>query len=312
VNTVIVAIVRQRRCPALRPSLGHWQPGSLGGILRPSSHYMLLASANVLAYQVPLLLMQRILGPDIVTVFSLTRTVYSMSRRVLYLVTNSLSAEITLVVGQKDWPRLQRLYELSERVILMLTPPITFGSMLATPLLLQLWLHKGLSQFHPGICLTLGVTVSVLSIKEHKYQFQFSSNQIGGISWQTLLIYGATALLSIPLMSRWGIQGYLVAWLVSETLQLFYLLHLNDRLFAGHGQLNHAPVRQLLLCLAGCTVLLYWPEHHIQQLPFVWQGVASLALFVALGAFCYRVFGLAEVREMFWKKLTARFQPAGV
>jgi O-antigen/teichoic acid export membrane protein len=184
-----------RRCPELRPNLRYWRKGSLGSILKPSAQYMLLASANLMAYQLPVLLMQRFLGPTVVVVFSLTRTVYSMSRRLLYVITNSLSAEITMIYGQQDWPAMHRLYVLSERLILLMTPPITFGSMLATPLLLQLWLHKG-NLFNPGICVTLGLTISILSIKEHKYQFQFSSNKIQDISWQTLVVYGLTAAIS--------------------------------------------------------------------------------------------------------------------
>ena len=294
-----------RRCPELKPTLRYWRKGSLGSILKPSGHYMLLASSNLLAYQVPVLLMQRLLGPTVVVAYSVTRTVYSMSRRLLYLVTNSLSAEITLIYGQQDWPRLHRLYALSERVILLMTPPITFGSMLATPLLLQMWLHKGFL-FRPGICITLGLTISILSIKEHKYQFQFSSNKVESISWQTLLAYGLTSLISIPLMPQFGVQGYLFTWLVSETIQLFYLLHLNDRLFAGQATLDHKPVYQMLGIMAGCTLLLAWPILHIRAVPYLWQAVIAVSTTLVLTAFCYWIFQVDELRTMLWSKLAAR------
>jgi len=299
-----------RRCPDIRPSLKYWRKGSLGSILKPSGHYMLLASSNLLAYQVPVVLMKILLGPTIVVAYTVTRTVYSLSRRLLYLVTNSLSAEITLIYGKKDWPGLHRLYTLSERVILLMTPPITFGSMLATPLMLQLWMHQG-ELFRPGICITLGLTISILSIKEHKYQFQFSSNKVEQISWQTLFAYGLTSLISIPLMPRIGIQGYLLTWLISETIQLFYLLHLNDKLFAGEAELDHRPVYQMLAIMVGCTAILFWPIVHIRSVPYLWQGALAISVTLVLSAFCYWLFQVDELRTMLWSKLASRVPALG-
>ncbi len=294
-----------RRCPDIKPSVRYWREGSLMSTLKPSAQYMLLASSQLLSYQVPVLLMQRFLGPDIVVVYSVTRTIYSMSRRLLYLVTNSLSAEITMIYGQQDWKRLHKLYALSERVVLLMTPPITFGSMLATPLLLQLWLHKG-NVFRPGVCIVLGLMVSILSIKEHKYQFQFSSNKVASISWQTLFAYGMTSLVSIPLLHQFGIQGYLAPALLSETLQLFYLLHLNDKLFQGEAELDHKPVYQMLGIMAVCTAIFFWPILHIRSTPYFWQGVIAVTTTVVLTAFCYWIFQVDELRTMLWSKLATR------
>ncbi len=294
-----------RRRPDIQPSLRYWRQGALGSTLKPSAQYMLLASSQLLSYQVPIILMQRFLGPDIVVVYSVTRTIYSMSRRLLYLVTNSLSAEITLIYGQQDWKRLHRLYALSERVVLLMTPPITFGSMLATPLLLQLWLHKG-HIFRPGVCIVLGLTISILSIKEHKYQFQFSSNKVESIAWQTLFAYGLVSILSIPLMHQFGIQGYLGLALLSETLQLFYLLHLNDRLFAGEAELDHKPVYQMLGIMAVCTAIFFWPILHIRGVPYLIQGIVATVTTLALTGFCYWIFQVDELRTMLWSKLSSR------
>ncbi len=295
-----------RRAPQLRPTVKYWKKGSLSAILKPSSQYMLLASSNLIAYQVPVLLMQRLLGPAAVVVFSVTRTIYSMSRRILYLVTNSLSPEITLIYGQQDWGRLARLYDMSERIILLLTPPITFGSMLATPLLLQLWLHKG-QLFNPGVCITLGLTISILSIKEHKYQFQFSSNKVSEISWLTLFSYGAMSLVAIPMMMRFGLQGFVTTWLVFEIGQLFYLLHLNDKLFLGHAKLNHRPVTQLFLILIACTIAFVWPVYHVASFNYGLQALFSVATTLIVGLVCYWLFQVDEVREMLWGKIAGKF-----
>ena len=295
------------RCaPDIKPTMRYWKKGSLGAILRPSAHYTLLASSNLIAYQVPVLLMVRFLGPGAVVIFTITRTIYSMSRRILNVVTNSLSAEITRIYGEQNWPRMKRLYELSERIILLLTPPITFGSMLATPLLLQIWLHRG-QLYNPGVCILLGLTVSVLGIKEHKYQFQFSSNKIDEISWLTLITYSIMAAISVPMMLRFGLEGFVVTWLVFETGQLMFLLHLNDKLFAGHAKLDHRPVVQLFAVLAGCTAAFYWLVFHIASFPYLIQGLIAVGATVVVGALCYWLFQVDEVREMLWGKIAGRF-----
>jgi O-antigen/teichoic acid export membrane protein len=310
VMAVFCSVDLGRRNPDLRPNLRYWKKGSLGSILKPSSQYMLLASSNLLAYQVPILLMQRLLGPTVVVIYSVSRTVYSMSRRLLYVVTNSLSAEITTVYGKQDWPALAKLYRLSERVVLLLTPPVTFGAMLATPVLLKLWLAHGkqaqANLFHPGTCITLGLTVSVLAIKEHKYQFQFSSNKVESIAWQTLAFYGAVSIVSYPLMARFGIQGYLLPWLLSEILQLFYLLHLNDRLFEGHAILDHKPVYLMLGILAVCAALFFWPMFHLMAISYLLQAVAAVSVTLILGAVCYKAFEVDELRDMLWGKIVSR------
>lgn len=307
-GSVFLVFDFSRLAPDLRPTLRYWKPGSLGTILKPSAQYALLYSSNILVYQLPTLLMQRLLGPATVVVFTVTRTIYSMSRRVMNLITNSLGPEITLTFGQRDWRKLHKLYEFSERIILLLATPITFGSMLATPLLLQIWLHKG-SLFDPAVCMLLGLTASVLSIKEHKYQFQFSSNQVREISYSTVFAYSAQIILAIPMMIKFGLIGYLVTWLVSELLQLFYLLHLNARLFAGIARVDRKPVYQLFAFLAIASAVFMWPVYHIASLSYVLQAIAAIATTVVTAAISYWIFRVDEVRALLWGKL-ARHLPA--
>jgi hypothetical protein len=84
-------------------------PGSLRAILKPSAHFGLLFSPNVLAYQLPVSLMQRILGLGPVAVYSVTRTINSMSRRILFLLTSlDWAGDHHLTFGQRDWPKLHR------------------------------------------------------------------------------------------------------------------------------------------------------------------------------------------------------------
>ncbi|MGA9719335.1 MAG: hypothetical protein WBQ79_13730 [Acidobacteriaceae bacterium] len=302
----------RRLAPQIAPTLRYWVPGSLKAILKPSAHYGLLFSSNVLAYQLPVLLMQRILGPAPVVVYSVTRTVYSMGRRVLFLLTSSIGPEVTITFGQRDWPKLYRLYELSERIILLMVPAITFGSMLATPFLLRVWLHKG-DLYDPGVCLLLGLTIAILGIKEHKYQFQFSSNQVREVSYMASAAYGVTLLVSIPLMHRLGLIGFLIPWMISELFQLFYLLHLNANLFrqGGSGEradsVDRRPVYLLLLMLALGTLGVAWPVFHLREFGVTIQlGLAALTTLIML-AVAYWLFRVDEVRSLLWERVAARF-----
>jgi len=297
-----------KRAPAIRPSLRYWQTGALGQILKPSAQYALLYSSNILVYQIPLLLMQRLLGPAAVVVFSVTRTIYSMSRRVLNVVTSSLGPEITATVGQKDWRKLHRLYDLSERVILWLIPPITFGSMLATPLLLQLWLHEG-NFYNPLVCLLLGITMSIMSIKQHKYQFQFSSNEIRDLSYMTIIAYGATVALTIPMMMKFGLAGYIATWGISEIVQLFYILNLNAKLLAIHGSLDRRPVYKLLGFVAVSCGVFSWLIFHVSEFSYAVQAVIAAGVAMLTLVVSYRVFGVGEIRSILWRKLSSRLSP---
>ena len=308
--TLLVAIVMivdlWRVAPDIRPTVRYWQPGSFLTILKPSAYYALLYSSNILAYQLPVILMQRILGPAAVVIFSVTRTIYSMSRRLPYLVTNAIGPEVTIIYGQRDWKRLLRLYELSERVVLLLVPPTTFGAMLFTPLLLAIWLHRS-NLYYPYVSLLLGLTIAIQSIKEHKYQFQFSSNEIREMSSMTPLAYGIMLLISIPAMERFGLIGFLCVWPLSELAQLLYLLHLNRVLFRDEATLDMQPAYLLFLVLLVGSLALAWPLLHIAQLRLWWQfGVASL-LTLIVAAISYWIFQVDEVREIFWRRIAARF-----
>jgi O-antigen/teichoic acid export membrane protein len=267
---------------------------------------LLLYSSNVLAYQMPILIMQDILGPITVVTFSITRTIYSLSRKIITMVTNALAPEITITFGQKNWAKLLRMYVLSERIILLMTIPVVCGSMLATPLLLRIWLHKG-NLYRPGVCMLLGLTVAVLTLKEHKYQFQFSSNQVREISYMTLIAYSAMVLVSIPVMWRFGLVGYLITWFFTEVCQLFYLLRLNARLFQQGARIDRTPVYQFFAFLGFSFAIFYWPVFHIASITYLVQGTIAVTATVALLAVSYWIFQVDEVRSILWQKLAMRF-----
>jgi O-antigen/teichoic acid export membrane protein len=291
-----------RLAPALRPTLRHWRKTSLRNILKPSGHYALLYSSNILGYQLPMIVIQRVLGPVAVVTFSVTRTIYSMGRRLPYLVTNSIGPEVTITYGERNWNKLRQLYELSERLVLLLIPPLSFGVMLFTPLLLVLWLRRG-SLYDPWVCLLFGITIAIQSVKEHKYQFQFSTNQVRELSYMTPIAYGAMLLLSIPAMLWLGLPGLLVTWALAESAQLLYLLHLNRRLLGHQVELSYRLVGVLMLFLLVEAAACIWPVFHIAALSLPKQALIASTVTVVSFAVSYWIFGVDQVRTLLWQRI---------
>jgi O-antigen/teichoic acid export membrane protein len=291
-----------RMAPALRPTLRHWRKTSLRNILKPSGHYALLYTSNILGYQLPVIVIQRVLGPAAVVIFSVTRTIYSMGRRLPYLVTNSIGPEVTITYGERNWKKLRQLYELSERVVLLLIPPLSFGVMLFTPLLLLVWLRRG-SLFDPWVCLLFGITIAIQSVKEHKYQFQFSTNQVRELSYMTPIAYGAMLLLSIPAMLWLGLPGMLIVWALAEAAQLLYLLELNRRLFGSEASLSYRLLGMLMLLLGIEGAACIWPLFHIAAMSLPKQALIASGVTILSLAVSYWIFGGDEIRTLLWQRV---------
>jgi O-antigen/teichoic acid export membrane protein len=165
----------RRTAPILLPSLRYGTWRQTRAILAPSGHFGLIAIGGFLTWQGPIILIQRLLGPGAVAVFSLVRVVFQMSRQILSVASGMISQDITMLFGKRDWPTLRRLYDLSERVVLFLIPIVSVGSLLMCPFLFTIWLHKR-NLYEPTLCLLMAIVSGVLGIKEHKTQFQSSSN----------------------------------------------------------------------------------------------------------------------------------------
>src|SRR5579863_8385616 len=86
----LVMIDLNKKGPRIFPRLRYANPKRFAEILKPSGYFGMLFAANFLVYQLPVMLMQRILGPASVVVFSLTRTIFSMSRQALGAVTQAM------------------------------------------------------------------------------------------------------------------------------------------------------------------------------------------------------------------------------
>jgi O-antigen/teichoic acid export membrane protein len=306
--TLLVVIDVRRTAPVLVPSLRYGRWRDVKPMLKPSAHFGLLSLSSFLTWQGPVLLIQTLLGPAAVTTFSLARTVFSMGRQALAILSFSIGQEITLLIGQRNWPALKRLYDLSERVVLLLVPIFSVGVLLMSPFLFAVWLHRR-NLYEPGLCFIMAVISAVMGIKEHKYQFQSSSNEHERLSRFTLGAYAVMLLVAAFLMKPLGIFGFMFTWLAAELAQTIYILRLNVQLFPAETSISMAPVARLLAVLVVAFGLAAWPVFASVGWPLTAVVGSAIALMLLITAGSYFAFGLDEVRVLLVTKLRQRFAP---
>lgn len=282
--------------PVLMPNLRHGNWKSIVAILRPSGHFGLIAMGGFLTWQLPIILIQRTLGAEVTGSFGLVRTVFQMSRQILSIASSTISQDITELWGKQDWPQLRKLYDLSERVVLFLIPVVTLSTLLLSPLLFTVWLHKR-ALYQPELCFLMAVISGVLGIKEHKTQFQSASNEHEQLSWIIVVGYSVMLVASLLPIKLYGLVGYLVTWLVWEIIQTGMVLRLNERLFPAEFRVEAKPLIKLAVFTVVAFAAAAYPAVLEQRLG-LFPGIAlALGVVLVLGTAAYYVFGLDEVAD---------------
>ncbi len=234
------------------PGLGEWDRAAVPGILKPSSYFGLISMSTFLSYEVPVLILQREAGPFVVVAFTVMRTIFSMCRQILNAPTQAMGPEITRLYGRQEWRELSAVYTYSERLIFSLIPVLNLGVLVASPVLLAVWLHKpALFAMLPYI--TMAAISMTLSAKEHKFQFQFSTNTHEALARIMFGSYLALAVLAVPMVRWQGMMGFLYTWLAIELFQVIRIVGLNRQLFAHTGEHR---LHYLVRLTAACVVAL--------------------------------------------------------
>ena len=291
--------------PILFPSMKHGAWREIGAIIKPSGHFGIIALSGFLTWQGPVLLIQKILGPAAVGVFALVRVVFQMSRQILSVSSYAVSQDITLLVGQRNWAQLRRLYDMSERVVLFLIPLVSITSLLMCPFLFTVWLHKR-ALYQPLLCILMAITSAVLGIKEHKTQFQSSSNEHETFAKFSLCGYSAMLLVSVFTLKAYGLTGFMVTWITWEIIQTAFVLHLNARLFPEDTNISMAPLRRLTVFMTIAFGLAIWPAYRGAQWPLPVVVAVSFAFAVLLSIPAYFCFGLKDVRAILESRIRRR------
>jgi O-antigen/teichoic acid export membrane protein len=302
---IATVIDLRRLAPEVAPRLRFAQRSRFGQILKPSGYFAMLFSSNFLVYQLPVLLMNRLLGPASVVVFSLTRTIYSMSRQLLSALSQAIGPEIVELYGTRSWDRLHRLYDLSERAVFALTPVVSLGTFAVTPLLIGVWLHKP-ELYNAHTCFYMALISAVMGIKEHKYIFQTSANQHSAMARFVFASYAAMVIVSIPGIRLYRLSGFLILWLCTEIAQLLYILRLNQRLFAQAVRLDMKPVYRL----SGLLIAAFAVCFTISPMFSKWSDMGSIALTITailtVAAASYYLFDLKELQSSLASRIFRR------
>jgi O-antigen/teichoic acid export membrane protein len=201
---------------------------------------------------------------------------------------------VTTLYAKQDWPRLSRLYDFSERAVFALIPIANIGVLFLGPILARVWLHKP-DMFIANVFILSAAISIVMSAKEHKFQFQFSTNthrELARFMFGTYLCLVGSWWFLTP---RYGINGVLWAWFTTEFIQVLFIMHLNAKFFAHHEKLDvKYPIRLLLLSVVLLAATLRWlPQSAL--LPLIPQAAIAIGVGALILGLDFPLFGLVPV-----------------
>lgn len=290
--------------PHLKPTLSPYDWPTAKATLKPSGMFALLFFQNVLAFQVPVLLIQQVMGGSAVVIFSISRTLFGLVRQIISGVAGAIAPEITRTYGVRDWPGLLRIYHSSEKIIFTLVVVGNLGVLVISPVLLGFWLHKP-QLFVITAYGLMAFTSAAMSMKEHKFSYQYSTNQHHELAVVSFLSYLAMSVIGYPLTMKLGVNGFMLAWLAAEVSQIFLIYRLNRKLFTDHESITPYPVFRLFAILVVGIPVCAW----IASIGRAWPPVELIGVGIlcmaALLAICYKVFHLQAIRGEIMGRLSS-------
>ena len=308
VGILLVLLHIRRVAPQIFPQIGLWDRSAVRAIIGPSSYFGLISMSTFLSFEVPVLILQREAGAFVVVAFTAMRTIFSMSRLLLIGPTQALGPEITRLYGRQEWRELTAIYNYSERLIFSLIPAVNLGMLILSPVLLTIWLHKPeLFSVLPYV-VTSAISMT-LSAKEHKFQFQFSTNTHERLARLMFFSYIALVAIAIPMVHWYGMLGFLYSWLGVELFQVIRIVGLNQELFAHAGKHLLKYVYRLAgLCLIGLAagdIILT----HSHLMPYRLQFAAGFGISVTMALISFFLFNMQEIVKKLYVLFRNRLLP---
>jgi O-antigen/teichoic acid export membrane protein len=305
---LLVLLHIRRVAPQIFPQIGLWDRSAVRAIIGPSSYFGLISMSTFLSFEVPVLILQREAGAFVVVAFTAMRTIFSMSRLLLIGPTQALGPEITRLYGRQEWRELTAIYNYSERLIFSLIPVVNLGMLILSPVLLAVWLHKPeLFSVLPYV-VTSAISMT-LSAKEHKFQFQFSTNTHERLARLMFFSYIALVAIAIPMVHWYGMLGFLYSWLAIELFQVIRIVGLNKELFAHTGEHRLGYVYRLAgLCLIGLVagdIILT----HSHLMPYRLQFVAAFGISATMALVSFFLFNMQEIVKKLYVLFRNRLLP---
>jgi len=147
----------------------------------------------------------------------------------------------------------------------------------------------------------------VISLKEHKFQFQFSTNTHIELAKIMFFSYIAMVAVSFGTIQYFGVVGFLWTWLAVETLQTVRLVRLNEKLFAHVEKLDTIYITRLAsICVIGLFVA-FGALAKTSTLPLVAQAAIATLAALAVGTVAWYLFRVKEVYSTMLGRFSKRF-----
>jgi len=172
------------------------------------------------------------------------------------------------------------------------------GALLASPLLLTLWLHKP-NLFNPYVYGMMALISGAMSMRDHKQFFQFATNTHKRLA---LIVFFGNILMiavSIPFTMEFGLYGFMGVWLLSELSQMGLIYHENKKLFHHDPSINFFPVIKLMLVMFLSLPLCIGLVTVTQHRSLMASGLTAAGGTMLLAIESYFVFGLKSVWRQF-------------
>jgi O-antigen/teichoic acid export membrane protein len=299
ITAPVVLIDLKRKAPDLFPRLDFWSTQIAREILAPSGYFGLISMSTFLTYQVPLVILQRALGPVAVASFIIMRTLFSMCRQILAMFSQAMSTEITTLFARRDHPGLLRLYDYSERLLFFIIPLANTTTLMLAPVLVKVWMRKSPELFSPWPYVLAAAISMAISLKEHKYYFQAATNTHEDLARIMFFSYLAMAPLATVAVHYYGVVGFLWVWLFIELIQVTRITWLNVRLFEdphqGATKLDFINIRRLIyICVISLVVSLLTLVRTASQ-PMAIQIATAAAFTLVTFAAAFPLFRMKDV-----------------
>jgi hypothetical protein len=178
------------------------------------------------------------------------------------------------------------------------------------PVLITVWMHKKAELFSPEPYVLAAAISMVISLKEHKFQFQFSTNtheELAKIMFGSYMAMIALSLLTVPWL---GVVGFLWTWLAVEVFQMAFIVRLNVQLFAHIETIEFVYLRRLIGICVPALIAALLLLHRVAALTMPLQIAIAVSSGLAVAAVGWQLFHVRQVLDKIGGQFTRRFAPS--
>jgi O-antigen/teichoic acid export membrane protein len=226
-STLVCCVVYQwlsrRAIPSIVFNLRDFRRERLPGLFRKGLAFQAFPLGNALLYQASIMIVQAVLGPASVAIYSTTRTLVRTVNQSMELVNASIWPELSRLFGLGELKKASRLHRVSVEITLLLS----FGGVLFLaifgPWLYHLWVGKSLTLSRPLMIVFL-LPIPFNALWFTSSVVHMATNQHAGLARRYL---GAALLSAIScyFLARFaGLEGAALSSLVMDLLLIPYVL----------------------------------------------------------------------------------------